>query len=226
MNYRRWLGVTALVAGIGAAGWFGFDHWQSRQVAVATNARTDIRTALDDESIQSGVTTVDVAGGTDPSFGATPMAERVAVIGLLNKRNGLSRDITLKPGQAVRVGDVVVRLRACERTAPWEQQPYTGAFVQLDVMGTDKAFRRVFSGWLYKERPGLNVVPHPVYDVWPKSCAMTFPEGGPNSVSGGGGSANGTAAPASSAKKSPADPASPRAPEPTTPSIADDSSPT
>ena len=46
------------------------------------------------------------------------MADRVAVIGLLNKRNGVERDLTMKPGQAVRVGDVVVRLRACETTAP------------------------------------------------------------------------------------------------------------
>ena len=52
--------------------------------------------------------------------GVTPMAERVAVIGLLNKRNGIVRDLTLKPGQAVQVRDAIVRLRACETTAPWE----------------------------------------------------------------------------------------------------------
>jgi hypothetical protein len=110
--------------------------------------------------------------------GTTPMAERVAVLGLLNKRNGLERDLTLRPGQAVRVGDVIVRLRACETTAPWEVQQLTGAFVQLDVRGADGQFRRVFSGWLYRETPSLNVVEHPIYDVWPKSCAMTHPEGG------------------------------------------------
>ena len=44
--------------------------------------------------------------------GTTPMAQRVAVVGLLNKRNGISRDLTMKPGQALRAGDVVVRLRA------------------------------------------------------------------------------------------------------------------
>ena len=48
--------------------------------------------------------------------GVTPMAERVAVLGLLNKRNGIVRDLTLKPGQAIRVKDVTVRLRACETT--------------------------------------------------------------------------------------------------------------
>src|SRR3546814_2905238 len=75
--------------------------------------------------------------------GATPMAQRVAVLGLLNKRNGESRDITLKPGQAVRVGDVIVRLRACEETASWEQAHYTGAFVQLDEIGRASCRERV-----------------------------------------------------------------------------------
>src|SRR5690349_7007713 len=67
----------------------------------------------------------------------TPMAERVAVIGLLNKRNGVSRDLTMKPGQALRDGNVIVRLRACEATAPWETQKLTGAFVQVDRLGLE-----------------------------------------------------------------------------------------
>ena len=110
--------------------------------------------------------------------GTTPMAQRVAVLGLLNKRNGISRELTLRPGQAVRIGDVIVRLRACETTAPYEIQQLTGAFVQLDVRNPQGRFQRVFSGWLYKETPSLNVVEHPIYDVWPKSCAMTHPDGG------------------------------------------------
>lgn len=111
--------------------------------------------------------------------GTTPMAERVAVLGLLNKRNGISRDLDLKPGQSIRVDDVIVRLRACETTAPHEIQQLTGAFVQVDVRNIEGQFERVFSGWLYKESPSLNVVEHPVYDVWPKSCAMTHPGGAP-----------------------------------------------
>ena len=109
--------------------------------------------------------------------GVTPMAQRVAVIGILNKRNGIVKNIALHPGQSARWKDVIVRLRACETTAPWEEEKLTGAFVQVDVQGTDKNWRRVFSGWLYKESPSLNVVEHAVYDVWPKSCAMTYPAG-------------------------------------------------
>jgi hypothetical protein len=223
---RDWLGWTALVAGLGAGGWFGYESWQDSKAVVANRPQPDMQTALDEELPQTGVTNVDLSSGVDPSFGTTPMARRVAILGLLNKRNGLAREVTLKPGLAVRIGDVVVRLRACDRTAPWEQQPYTGAFVQLDVRGQDRAWRRTFSGWLYKERPGLNVVLHPVYDVWVKSCAMTFPEGGPNSVKGGGVTENGADMPRSSAKKSPAAPRAARTPEPTASSTADDSNPT
>jgi hypothetical protein len=109
--------------------------------------------------------------------GVTPMARRVAVLGILNKRNGIVQNVTLRPGQSVRWKDVIVRLRACEKTAPWEPEKLTGAFVQVDVQKPDKSWGRVFSGWVYKESPSLNPVEHPVYDVWPKSCAMTYPPG-------------------------------------------------
>jgi hypothetical protein len=141
-------------------------------------------------------TVVTVAPGT------TPMAERVAVIGLLNKRNGISRDLTMKPGEAFRVGDVIVRLRACETTAPWEEQKLTGAFLQLDVRNPQDQFQRVFSGWLYKESPSLNVVEHPIYDVWPKSCTMTHPEEGESTVRAGSAASSRSRAPNSTGSRS------------------------
>ena len=120
-----------------------------------------------------------IAAQTDQP--GTPMAERVAVVGLLNKRNGQTRDFELKPGQSVRVGKVVIRVRACERTAPWETYPDQGAFVQVIVRerprGTNDAERwaQIFSGWLFKENPAANIIQHPIYDVWVKECRMSFP---------------------------------------------------
>ena len=112
--------------------------------------------------------------------GATPMDQRIAVLGLLNKRNGLVREIEMKPGESVRIGRAIVRLRACETTAPWEDPPETGAFVQLTVQDQrDDKWYRVFSGWLFRERPERNVIQHPIYDVFVKSCAMTYPGGEP-----------------------------------------------
>ncbi len=107
----------------------------------------------------------------------TPLEERVATLGILNKRNNLSEDIELSPGQSRRIGDVIVRLQSCERTAPWEMPKETGAFVQVLVKqrGSESTFRKIFSGWLFKNSPSLNVVEHPIYDVWVKDCAMEFP---------------------------------------------------
>ena len=110
----------------------------------------------------------------------TPMAQRVATLGLLNKRNNITQDIELKPGESRRVGDVIVRLAACERTAPWEPRAESGAFVQVLVQeraqaGAEPQWRGIFSGWLFRNSPSLNVVEHPIYDVWIKDCAMSFP---------------------------------------------------
>lgn len=110
----------------------------------------------------------------------TPLEDRVATLGLLNKRNNISHDIVLKPGEAKRQGNVVVKLASCERTAIWETPQETGAFVQVLVQErktVDDPLRwhKVFSGWLFKNAPSLNVVEHPIYDVWVKDCAMKYP---------------------------------------------------
>lgn len=110
----------------------------------------------------------------------TPVKDRVATIGLLNKRNNLSQDLVMKPGESRRVGNVIVKLDTCERSLPWERPPETGAFVQVFVEERARAsqplaWRKVFSGWLFRDSPSLNVVEHPVYDVWAKDCAMKFP---------------------------------------------------
>lgn len=192
---RRWLAAVLAPVFIGllaVGGWFGWRTWQggdAGQPVAVQDVPADVGSGP--ETIE----TVQPEAAAIVTAGTTPMPQRVATLGLLNKRNGRARELTLKPGQAVRVGDVAVHLRACERTAPWEADDLTGAFTQVDVRGLDGRWRRVFSGWLYKERPNLNVVEHPIYDVWPKSCTMSFPATGPDTAS--------LKAPASSAKKSP-----------------------
>ena len=160
----------------------------------------------------------------------TPVKDRVAVIGLLNKRNNVSQDLQLKVGESRRVGNVIVKLASCERTAPWERPAETGAFVQVFVEERAKTsdpltWRKVFSGWLFKNSPSLNVVEHPVYDVWVKDCAMKFPgeEDAPapaasaSSAAKPSGSASdgasGGVAPAAKPSAAPAAPATPASPD-------------
>ena len=159
------LAATLLLAG---CGWLGGDNVDENATGQAA------------EKGKVAATDGDLVASVTEQLG-TPMAERVATLGFLNKRNGLTRDLELRPGQSIRIGRAIVRLRACERTAPWELTPEQGAFVQLLVnerppnrSGEDQ-WKRVFSGWLFRESPSLNVVEHPIYDVWVKSCAMSFP---------------------------------------------------
>ena len=119
------------------------------------------------------------AAAADDEIG-TPVEDRVATLGLLNKRNNLTQDLVLKSGESRQVGNVIVELATCEKTKPWERPEEEGAFVQVLVeerASADEklAWHKVFSGWLFKNSPSLNVVEHPVYDVWVKSCAMSFP---------------------------------------------------
>ena len=222
MKTARWLAGAVLAAALGVGGWFGYQSLTHKDTTAGDDSAVS-QILPDRPGGGSGIESVDAGQATLPT-GGTPMAQRAAVIGLLNKRNGVSRDLTLKPGQAIRVGDVVVRLRACEKTASWEPEQLTGAFVQLDVRGADQRWQRVFSGWLYKERPALNVVQHPVYDVWAKSCTMSWPETGPDTVPA---ATPGAAPKRSSAAKSPgADTPEADAPGATTPANASDNSAT
>jgi hypothetical protein len=167
MRMRWWISGAAALAGLAAAA-------------------PAIQSALEGAGGDNAPIVADEAPPPKPRAptirAATPMAERVATLGILNKRNGLSRDLNMKPGQAVLIGDAVIRLKACDQTEPWEREQLTGGFVQLIVRGADTKWRKVFSGWLYKETPSLNVVEHPIYDVWVKACKMAHPDIGPDTV--------------------------------------------
>jgi hypothetical protein len=156
-----------------------------------------VETEIPKGVVQSGGPTAE----TGDTVG-TPMKDRVATLGLLNKRNNISQDLKMKPGEVRRIGNVLIRLQACDKTAPFESDPEEGAFVQVWVyerpdVNTALAWHKVFSGWLFRHSPSVNVVEHPVYDVWVKSCAMSFPgEDAPAPTSSAKPSGKPTAAPA------------------------------
>lgn len=132
------------------------------------------------EATETGSAIASASGAAVESEFGTPIKDRVATLGFLNKRNNITQDIVLRSGESRRIGNAIVKLATCEKTAPWEDPPEIGAFVQLFVeerATTEQplAWHKVFSGWLFRNAPSLNVVEHPVYDVWVKDCAMTFP---------------------------------------------------
>lgn len=202
MTRGRAAGIAAALAGLIAVAWGASSAVQETAVDPAVVSPVTAPAPSADNAVATAPKPPAPAAAPSPPpvTKATPMAERVAVLGVLNKRNGIARDISLHPGQAARIGNLVVRLRACETTAAWEPEQLTGAFVQADLRSADGSWKRIFSGWLFKESPSLNVVENPLYDVWPKSCAMRHPEMGPDTVA----ASSPPPAPSSAKKSAPA----------------------
>lgn len=74
--------------------------------------------------------------------------------------------------ETVQFGALQVTPRVCY-TAAETEEPRTDAFVEVDEITLDRAIRRIFTGWMFAESPGLNAVEHPVYDVWLKTCKQS-----------------------------------------------------
>jgi hypothetical protein len=75
-------------------------------------------------------------------------------------------------GETVQFGALQVTPRVCY-SAPDTEEPKTDSFVEVDEITLDRKIRRIFTGWMFAESPGLNAVEHPIYDVWLKACKQT-----------------------------------------------------
>lgn len=71
--------------------------------------------------------------------------------------------------ETVQFGALQVTPRVCY-SAPDSEEPKTDSFVEVDEITLDRKIRRIFTGWMFAESPGLNAVEHAVYDVWLKAC--------------------------------------------------------
>lgn len=71
--------------------------------------------------------------------------------------------------ETVQFGALQVTPRVCY-SRPESEEPKTDSFVEVDEITLDRKIRRIFTGWMFAESPGLNAVEHAVYDIWLKSC--------------------------------------------------------
>jgi len=71
--------------------------------------------------------------------------------------------------ETVQFGALQVTPRVCY-SSPDTEEAKTDSFVEVDEITLDRKIRRIFSGWMFAESPGLNAVEHSVYDVWLKTC--------------------------------------------------------
>ena len=106
--------------------------------------------------------------GTDVAR-ADKIANPIAVFAGLDKITGVTTTFEVQIGKEARFGGFVVRPRVCYSRPPTEE-PKTTSFVEVEELETDQSRKRVFTGWMFAESPGLSAVEHPVFDVWLTGC--------------------------------------------------------
>lgn len=87
----------------------------------------------------------------------------------LDKITGRTITFDVYIDETVQFGALQVTPRVCVSSGEGEE-PRTESFVDVDEITLDRTIRRIFSGWMFAESPGLNAVEHAVYDVWLKAC--------------------------------------------------------
>src|SRR5271165_3053385 len=100
---------------------------------------------------------------------ADTIANPVAVFNGLDKITGriITFEVTLN--ETVQFGTLQVTPRVCYSRPPTDP-PRTDAFTQVDEINEEHQFKRIFSGWMFADSPGLHGVEHPIYDVWLVDC--------------------------------------------------------
>jgi hypothetical protein len=103
---------------------------------------------------------------------AETIANPVAVFSGLDKITGRIISFDVYIDETVQFGALQVTPRVCY-SRPSTEAPLTDAFVEVDEITLNRKVRRIFSGWMFADSPGLHAVDHPVYDVWLKDCSSS-----------------------------------------------------
>lgn len=116
----------------------------------------------------------DVAVEPDKTAPAAPAAPQritnpVAEFAGIDKITGRIITFDVYIDETVQFGALQVTPRICY-SRPQTEEPKTDSFVEVDEITLDRKIRRIFTGWMFAESPGLNAVEHAVYDVWLKGC--------------------------------------------------------
>lgn len=115
-----------------------------------------------------GACLVALIGCTGPAL-ADRISNPIALFNGLDKITGVTTAFEVPVNQEHQFGGLVVRPFVCY-TRPVTEEPKTTSFVQVDELEGNGQRKRVFSGWMFAESPGLNAVEHPTFDVWLTGC--------------------------------------------------------
>jgi hypothetical protein len=110
-----------------------------------------------------------VEGVPAPAPKVDRIRNKVAEFSGIDKITGRITSFDVYIDETVQFGALQVTPRVCY-TSPTSETQKTDSFVEVDEITLDREIRRIFTGWMFSDSPGLNAVEHPVYDVWLKGC--------------------------------------------------------
>jgi len=159
----------------------------------------------------AGVSTL---GAPGPAL-ADKISNPIAVFDGLDKITGRIISFEVKIDETVQFGALQITPRVCYSRPPTDP-PQTDAFAQVDEIDEQKKIKRIFSGWMFADSPGLHGIEHPIFDIWLTACkggtvvihdtpaaaaATPNPDEGPPADAGAGASPEQPAAPPAQPKK-------------------------
>jgi hypothetical protein len=100
---------------------------------------------------------------------ADKISNPVAVFDGLDKITGRIISFEVAINETVQFGALQITPRVCYSRPPTDA-PQTDAFAQVDEIDEQKQVKRIFSGWMFADSPGLHGVEHPIFDIWLTAC--------------------------------------------------------
>ena len=100
---------------------------------------------------------------------ADKISNPVAVFDGLDKITGRIISFEVAINETVQFGALQITPRVCYSRPPTDA-PQTDAFAQVDEIDEQKQIKRIFSGWMFADSPGLHGVEHPIFDIWLTAC--------------------------------------------------------
>ena len=100
---------------------------------------------------------------------ADKISNPIAVFDGLDKITGRIISFEVAINETVQFGALQITPRVCYSRPPTDA-PQTDAFAQVDEIDEQRKVKRIFSGWMFADSPGLHGVEHPIFDIWLTAC--------------------------------------------------------
>jgi hypothetical protein len=112
-----------------------------------------------------------VLGMLDVPAHAQRIENVIAMFAALDKVTAAVKQLAVRLNETGEFRTLKITPRVCYTRAPTEP-PRTSTFVEVDEVQLDGTTKRIFTGWMFAESPGLNPLEHPVFDLWLTGCSQ------------------------------------------------------